>query len=137
MLFRAVYLFILQSLVSCKVNNCNVIPDVNIQVTFSQADAQEAFTPGGSAYVKGGVSGLIVYNMSTVAGNYEFIAYDRCSPVKPQERNPVNIINNFVAEDPESGAQWFLTDGSPTKISECPLRAYRVLSHGNYYTVVN
>jgi len=121
--------------VNCKSNNCNVLPDINIQQTFSQANAPEAFNSNGKAYIDGGVAGLIIYNMSS-SGQYDFIAYDRCSPVNPQERNPVTI-NGFIAEDQVSGAQWLLKDGSPLKNAECPLRAYRVSKMGNSYTVVN
>lgn len=124
-------------LVGCGSNNCNVVPDVPFDVTFSRADALDAFTPNGSAYIRGGSAGLIVHNMSDHGGAYNFIAYDRCSPINPQERNPVIIVNSFIAEDPVSGAQWLLVDGSPTKIAECPLRAYRVGSFGNTYTIRN
>lgn len=122
-------------LASCKNNNCNVLPDVNIQNTFSQANAGSAFNPQGWSYLGGGVAGLIVYNMSA-SGQENFIAFDRCSPVNPQERNQVEV-NGYVVEDPESGAQWLLKDGSPLKIAECPLKAYRVTKMGNSYTVVN
>lgn len=141
-MFQSINIFYFFCLVlffaGCTGKNCNVLPDINFSITFSQADAGGAFSPGGSAYVnKGGVSGLIVHNIATSAGRYEFIAYDRCSPVNPQERNQIVFVNNYIAEDPVSGAQWLLIDGSPTKLAECPLKAYRVSGMGNTYTVRN
>lgn len=134
-MWKVVFIIPLIFISSCKSNNCNVLPEVNIQQTFSQANAGNAFSPQGWAYIDGGVAGLIVYNMST-GNNYDFIAFDRSSPVNPQERNAVEV-NGFIVEDPASGAQWFLKDGSPLKVSECPLKAYRVTKMGNSYTVVN
>lgn len=121
----------------CTGKNCNVLPDISFSITFSQADASSAFSPGGNATIKGGVGGLIVHNISTSANRYEFIAYDRCSPVNPHERNQIEVINNYIAKDPISGAEWLLLDGSPTKVAECPLKAYRVSGMGNTYTVRN
>lgn len=122
---------------ACDKGGCNVVPNVSFNQTFSQATASDAFRPNGSDYVSGGVSGLIVYNISNVAGTYKFVAYDRCSPVNPEQRNQVVISNAFYVEDPASGAKWFLKDGSPIDVAECPLKPYYVSSFGNSYTVGN
>lgn len=130
-------LFAAWILSSCKKGGCNVVPNVTFHTTFSQATAAGAFSPNGSAYVNGGVRGLIICNVTSSAGNYNFMAYDRCSPVNPEQRNTVVIVNAIYAEDPASGAKWLLKDGSPLAIAECSLKPYYVSSFGGSYTVSN
>ena len=134
------FAFSISLLISCGDGGCNVVPNVTVHTSFSQANAQNAFRPNGWAYLSGGAAGLIVHNISsanTDPTNLKFIAYDRYSPVNPEKKSQVVVVNDYLVEDPISGAQWFLKDGSPVKIAECPLKPYVVGSFGNSYIVQN
>lgn len=133
--YYVVCVFLMFLFWSCGDGGCNVIPNVTVHTTFSQANAPDAFRPNGTASLDGGVAGLLVFNLSTTG--YDFVAYDRCSPINPEKRNRIEILNSFVAHDPASGAKWFLKDGSPMEVAECPLKPYRVGSFGNSYTIQN
>lgn len=128
-------LFVAQS---CTKGGCNVIPTVYFKTKFSQAEVPSAFNIGGYAFLTGGVSGVVVYNLGK-SGVYDFVAYDRCSTVNPEEKNKVILDPNnaFLLLDEASGAQWLLQDGSPVKIAECPLRSYHVSGQGNVFYVEN
>ena len=124
---------------SCADGECNVVPNIRVHTSFSQANAQQAFVPNGWAYLAGGAAGLIVHNISTsqAGQSYKFVAYDRYSPVNPEQKNQVIVTNAYLIEDPASGAQWLLKDGSPAKIASCPLKPYIVGAFGNSYIVQN
>ena len=123
--------------VSCGDGGCNVVPNVSVHTSFSQANAQQAFILNGWAYLSGGVAGIIVHNISTNTQSYKFVAYDRYSPVNPEQKNQVIVASPYLIEDPVSGAQWLLKDGSPARIATCPLKPYAVGSFGNSYIVQN
>lgn len=122
---------------SCGDGGCNVVPNVTVHSSFSQANALDAFKPNGWAYLPGGAAGLIIVNISASLTDYKFVAFDRYSPVNPEQKNQVVVAGAFLIEDPISGAQWLLKDGSPVKIAECPLKPYVVGSFGNTYIVQN
>lgn len=116
----------------CGDSGCNVIPNVTVHSPFSQGSHPTVFAAFGSAYVSGGVSGLIVYNKGD-----GFVAFDRCSPVNPEQRNAIEVLGANVAYDPVSGAKWDLNNGFPMAIAECPLKPYHVGSFGDSYKISN
>lgn len=122
---------------SCGDGSCNVVPNVSVYSQLSQGSNSGAFVVGGSSTLSGGVSGIIVYCSSMTGINYNFIAYDRCSTVNPEERNQVIIKDAYTLQDPVSGAEWLLVDGSPAKIATCPLKPYIVTRIGSIYYVQN
>ena len=129
----SIFFLLLLFLQGCGGGSCNVIPNVTVTSSFARATHNSAFGAGGYAYVEGGVAGLIVYNMGTL-NQPKFIAYDRCSTVNPEKRNKV-VVEGAVIVDKVSGAKWFLQDGSPGAIAECPLKPYYVNGSGElrYY----
>jgi len=70
-----------------------------------------------------GVAGLIIY-----ANGGSYVAYDRCSPVNPENLCKVAPDDTGVTvEDPCTGAKWLLLDGSPQKAPAVRnLKSYRV-----------
>ncbi|MHC8947609.1 hypothetical protein [Sphingobacterium hungaricum] len=134
------YILLFSSLIffnSCGDGSCNVVPSVSVYSQLSQGSNPEAFVVGGSATLAGGVSGILVYCSSMTGINYNFIAYDRCSTVNPEERNQVILKDAYTIQDPVSGAEWLLVDGSPAKIATCPLKPYVVTRVGSIYYVQN
>lgn len=120
-------------LVGCGKKGCEIVPNsLTGSVSLNQASHSGIYAANGWAYASGGACGLIVYN----TGKGNVVAYDRCSPMNPSQKNPVTV-DGFVIFDEASGAKWLLLDGSPAAISECPLRNYRVEQQGNLYIVRN
>src|SRR5690606_24488376 len=115
--FFGVFVFSLLFL-RCSGGSCNVVPNVTVRAQFSQATL-----PKGRGYLNGGVAGIIV--AKDFKGN--FVAYDRCSPVNPEQKNAVVFSSDGLsAIDPVSGAEWYLDQGFPSKLAECPLKPYYV-----------
>ncbi|WP_256001816.1 hypothetical protein [Pedobacter deserti] len=82
-----------------------------------------------------GVKGLMI-----VAIGGEYVAFDRCSSVNPQEGCQVSPDESGVtATDPCTGAKFLLTDGSPQKAPAVKyLKKYRtVLLGGQMINVRN
>ena len=123
---------------SCSKENYNQIPDVPVNFSSSISPQMSALqSQGGIAIVTNpgvGVSGLILYHNRAD----RIVAYDRCSSVNPQERNPVQILAGAIVEDKVSGAYFNLEDGSAYKApASRPLKSYSVTINGNYLTVTN
>lgn len=116
----------------CGGSGCNVVPNVTVRESFSQASHPTAFAAFGSAYISGGVCGLVVFNKGD-----GFVAYDRCSPVNPEKRNVIEVLGANIAQDPVSGAKWDLSNGFPMAIAECPLKPYHISIFGNSYSISN
>jgi nitrite reductase/ring-hydroxylating ferredoxin subunit len=58
-----------------------------------------------------GVAGILIYFTGT-----RYVAYDRCSPVHPENLCKVAPDHTGITvEDPCTGAKWLLLDGSPQK----------------------
>ena len=123
---------------SCSKENYHQIPDVPVNFSSSISPQLSALqSQGGIAIVSSqgvGVSGLILYRNSAD----RIVAYDRCSSVNPQERNPVQILAGAIVEDKVSGAYFNLEDGGAYKAPATrPLKSYSVTINGNYLTVTN
>ncbi|WP_316823200.1 hypothetical protein [Pedobacter gandavensis] len=70
-----------------------------------------------------GVAGLMIVKLAP----RNYIAFDRCSSVNPEQRCKVTPDDNLItATDPCSGAKFLLLDGSPQKAPAVRyLRVYR------------
>lgn len=102
-------------LFSCSKDHEDRIPDVyvNYQITLQEFNIKS--TNGLLLVNKGnntGVAGLIIYRKP----NNEWIAFDRCSSVNPEQQCAVIPDDpNLTATDPCSGAKFSMFDGSPVK----------------------
>jgi len=116
----------------------NVLPDlpVNFSAPISDPRLNRLSTGGGAVAINGyGLAGLIIYRR--IDGAY--MAYDRCSTVNPEQRNPLVIDEpSITATDPVSGAKYLLEDGSPAKApAKSFLKRYQVILAGNTIHVTN
>ncbi len=115
----------------------NKIPDVpvNFQASINN-QLPRLRVAGGVEVVTNtsiGVAGLILYNRGD-----RILAYDRCSSINPQEKNPVSPLAGNIAEDKVSGAYFNLDDGSAAKApAKKPLRNYAVTINGDILIVSN
>lgn len=130
-------LFILILGVSCGKER-NLVPNVPVNFSSPLTDPRlsRLSTAGGAVSLTGyGVAGLIIYRRADNA----YVAYDRCSTVNPEKKNPINIDDpNLTATDPVSGAKYSLYDGSPVKApATTSLRQYSVTIAGNTIQVTN
>jgi nitrite reductase/ring-hydroxylating ferredoxin subunit len=104
----------------------SVVPSVPVNVSIVKTDPNYSnlSAPGGYAYLKGGVAGIIIYRQPD--GSYS--AFDRCSSYMPQKLCAINVDDTgFTATDPCSGSKFSLTDGSPVKAPATQfLRSYQV-----------
>ena len=115
---------------SCAKEN-NLIPNipVNFSAPLTDPRLSRLSAAGGAVMVSGGVAGIIIHRNS--ANNY--VAYDRCSTVNPEQKNAILIDDPSVtATDLASGAKYFLEDGSPGKApAKTSLKKYTVTITGN------
>lgn len=92
----------------------NSIPYVPIDITINinQPAYFNLTAINGYENVVGGSMGLIVYRK----GFDEFIVYERHAPFNVSERCQVNVLEDGITiEDPCSGSQWLIIDGSILK----------------------
>jgi hypothetical protein len=114
-------------LVSCSKGE-GYVPDlpVNFSVTIQQfkIDAEN----GVLKVPNQGVAGLLI--VSTATG---YKAYDRCSPVNPENLCKIDPDSGGITvTDPCTGAKWLLMDGSPQKAPAIHyLKSYTVRLQGS------
>jgi hypothetical protein len=116
----------------------NLVPNVpvNFNSPLSDPRLSRLSTPGGAVSLTGhGVAGIIIYRRIDNA----YVAYDRCSTVNPERKNPVELDDpNVTATDRFSGAKYSMFDGSPVKApAVTSLRRYTVIIAGNNLQVTN
>lgn len=111
---RTVQIFALIALlllVSCRDRNNGRVPDVPVNITINIALPEffDLTVTTGSVYITGGSRGIIVYRKSET----EFVAIERHSTYLPENECAV-VINDdgLILEDPCSGSQWIITDGT-------------------------
>ncbi|HEY0770935.1 MAG TPA: hypothetical protein VGD31_11425 [Sphingobacteriaceae bacterium] len=113
---------------SCKKDNEDRIPDVFVDyhVTIQEFNIKAA---SGVLLVNGkGVAGLIIYRRP----DNNYVAYDRCSSVNPEQKCAVTPDEPLTATDPCSGAKFSLYDGTPMKDpAKRPLKQYYVYITNN------
>lgn len=115
MSLRPVFILLCFILISCSKDNEDRIPNmyVNYQITLQEFAIKSS---NGLLLVNKanntGVAGLIIYKKP----NNEYVAFDRCSSVNPQQQCAVVPDDpNLTATDPCSGAKFSMYDGSPVK----------------------
>lgn len=125
-------------MLSCSKDEGDRIPNayVNYQITLQEFNIKN--TNGLLLVNKGvntGVAGLIIYRRA----NNDYVAFDRCSSVNPQQLCAVvPDDSNLTATDPCSGAKFSLYDGSPAKApAKRALKEYRVIITNFTLTVTN
>lgn len=121
---------------SC-VKNADPIPNVGVDFEASITDPRLSALNaiGGVVLINGyGVAGLIIYREP----NGSYAAYDRCSSYKPENKCAVKLgPTAFTVNDPCSGSQFLLSDGTPVKgPATVSLRSYYV-SVSNYEIFVS
>lgn len=109
------YFYFLSALVLLISGGCrdrqSEIPYVQVNLTLNINEPQffDLSVPTGYAYVIGGSQGIIVYRLN----ESEFVALERHSPHEPGERCQVIVKEDgVIIEDPCSGSQWLINDGS-------------------------
>jgi hypothetical protein len=113
------------SLVSCKKDEGDRIPEVYVRYDITKLEFDQNNINGILLVDGHGVAGLIIYKTS----NNTYKAYDRCSSVEPSKKCAVVPDESFTVTDPCSGAKFFLMDGSPAKAPAVrSLKEYRVLT---------
>jgi hypothetical protein len=110
-IIRFFFVWVLFSQCSCD-RGADQVPyvPVDIVINLNLPEYQMALFPvGGWAYITGGSRGIIVYHRSID----EFMAYDRHAPFNVDDGCQVVVKeDNIVIEDPCSGSQWVIIDGS-------------------------
>jgi hypothetical protein len=125
-------------LFACSKDDADRIPNVpvNFRASLQDPSLSRLTTPGGAVIVNGyGVSGLILYRRP----DGEYVAFDRCSSVNPQQRCAVTLDDpSLTATDPCSGAVFSLFDGAPMKApARRPLKEYDVIISSFEISVTN
>ncbi|WP_129718155.1 hypothetical protein [Pedobacter sp. SYP-B3415] len=114
------------------------IPEVPVNFIRPLTDPSlSALNTGGSVIVKGyGVAGLLI---SRSGQNY--VAFDCCSTVNPDQKCAVQLADPFdpFVTDPCSNARFLTRDGSPGRFpAEVSLKQYNVvITAGNVLQVQN
>lgn len=116
----------------------NQLPDipVNFSAPLTDPRLNRLSSAGGAVALTGyGIAGLIIYRRPDNA----YVAYDRCSTVNPEKKNPVSLDDpTLTATDQASGAKYSLYDGSPVKApAKTYLKRYSVTIAGNTLQVTN
>jgi nitrite reductase/ring-hydroxylating ferredoxin subunit len=99
------------SVLSCRDRNTGRVPDVpvNISINVLLPEFFDLSVTTGSVYLTGGSRGIIVYRKSDT----EFIAIERHSTHLPENECAVIVKDDgLIIEDPCSGSQWIITDGT-------------------------
>jgi hypothetical protein len=103
-------LCILLLCISCSKGDA-YIPEVPVNYTVDLTTFSLRAENGVLTVPNAGVAGLLI--VKTAVG---YRAYDRCSPVNPQEMCKVTADEGGITvTDPCTGAKWLLFDGSPQK----------------------
>ena len=104
----------------------NAVPRIPVNLKIIKTDPNYASltVPGGHAYARGGVAGIVIYRQND--GSYA--AYDRCSSYQPEKACAITVDDTgFTATDPCSGSKFSLSDGGPVKAPATQsLRSYIV-----------
>ncbi len=129
----------LSLLTSCRQNNVNTgIPYVFVDVYIYTTDPAfiDLSVIGGWTYATGGSRGLIIYR----SGQNQFMAYDRHTPVQPNESCAVAYVDdvNLVAVDPCTETQYSLFDGTVVGgTGALPLQQYQTSFDNNVLHIYN
>ncbi len=108
LLFIAILILLTQS--ACRKDNDQVpLVAVNIYINVNEPTNYNLLSIGGHETYVGGSLGILVYRNSLD----EFSAFDRHSPYDVESACQVDVLEDgIIVEDPCSGSQWVITDGS-------------------------
>jgi len=96
---------------SCKDRRQNILPEVNFNIYINVNEPQffDLQVPSGWIYFGGNTVDLIIYRNTTE----EFTALDARSTYQIEDDCMVQVMDdNVLIEDPCSGSQWLIMDGS-------------------------
>jgi hypothetical protein len=116
--------------------NSDPIPVVAVYIQGSLLSPQ--FSPlrgvGVAITISGGVAGIVVYHRADGA----YVAYDRCSSYKPENKCAITIDSgDLTATDHCSGSKFSLYDGTPVKAPATQsLLAYSVIVDQGYNIII-
>lgn len=120
----------------CDEENQQYIPyvQVDIYLNLSLPAYQTLNFPNEYIYINGGSRGIVVYN-----DNGTYRCFDRHSPYEPQNNCMVSVnTGTIIAEDPCSGSQFILTDGSVVGgPATLPLKPYHNTFDGTTIHITN
>ena len=131
-------MFFLLLLFACKKDE-QYIPEAAVNLTIYVNDPTNLpiSTIGGWKYFSGGYKGIVVYRK----GQSEFVAYERCCPVRPEESASivsVDTTNTVFLIDNSCSSKFLLNDGSTVSgPAIIPLRQYHTLYDGTTLRVTN
>ncbi len=110
------------------------IPEVPVNFTVNLTTFSLDAENGALIVPNVGVAGVLIVR---TANGYR--AYDRCSPVNPQEMCKVTADEGGITvTDPCTGAKWLLFDGSPQKAPAVHnLKSYALRLEGSLIRVTN
>jgi len=104
------------------------VPDLPVNYSITIAEFGIKAKDGILEVPDQGVAGLLLVRTAT-----GFKAYDRCSPVNPENLcKIVPDVGGITVTDPCTGAKWLLMDGSPQKAPAVHyLKSYTVRIQGS------
>ncbi|AOM77144.1 hypothetical protein [Pedobacter steynii] len=112
----------------CGKDDGSYIPNVLVNYHITAAAFSDKAVNGVLMVDDIGVAGIMVIKITPT----NYVAFDRCSSVNPEQRCKVTVDNGGItATDPCSGAKFLLTDGSPQRAPAVRyLKSYRVSVSG-------
>lgn len=129
-------IFCVLFVLSCRDRQAN-IPYVPVDIILNINEPQffDLSVPTGYAYVIGGSQGIIVYRVN----DNEFVALERHSPYQPEDKCQVVVKEDgVIVEDPCSGSQWLINDGSIVNgPSPFALKQYQTSFNAPYVHIFN
>ncbi|MEN8137927.1 MAG: hypothetical protein ABFR62_05805 [Bacteroidota bacterium] len=123
MLRRIFFIAIIALIYSCKSDSV-YLPDIAVDeyVYINNPSNIKLQSPGGWAYHKGGIKGLIIYRTSSE----KFKAYDRACPhISPNTCSILNVEDDIIAKCECDEKTFLLVTGEPIDGASHGLKEYR------------
>ena len=131
---KLVFTILFLSLFSCNSNDIDdqsLLPNfpVNETIFLNNPEYINLQVVGGWAYAQGGISGIIIYHMSTNS----YIAFERSAPhYTPQACSKMVVENSMIMVCPCDDSEFNILNGAPlTDGVKYAARQYRVVMVGN------
>jgi len=134
MLKKTFYILLLFTAISSCHTDTNELPDVYVEevVYLNNASNFNLQSPGGWAYISGGIRGIIVYNVDGV----KFKAYERsCPHLSPNDCTFLDIENDIKAICRCDKKEFLLITGEPLNGAPLGLKEYRTFYNPEFQTV--
>ncbi len=113
-------------------NNCfqNFLPPITLELNNPQLN--KVLTPGGSTFIEGGLSQILLYNQN----GRTFKAFDTKCP--NNDCDTQMTFNGLTLKCPCDKSEYSILDGSLQKgKSNCPAREYTVSKNGSILRITN